>query len=214
MSSKIFSKSDLGKIKRAVMSAEAKSSVEIVPVFDQMSDEYNEASYIGAVYGSLLTVLSLLAYSFLNEWEYLGASYTLGIICLGFIWGALLPFLSLPIKRFLMSKKILQLRSRQRAYQHFLKYNVFNTKDRTGVLIHLSMFEHSINIIGDEGINKLVDQSIWDTMIKDISEHIQKGEKVVGIVNTIEKCGKILVDAGLGQHEEASNELEDDLRSD
>lgn len=78
------------------------------------------------------------------------------------------------------------------AFNAFYKHGLNKTKDKTGVLIFLSVEEHRIQILADEGINKEIDQSVWNGMVTNIAENIRSGHAGKGICEVVQKVGKIL----------------------
>ncbi len=58
---------------------------------------------------------------------------------------------------------------RELAIQEFIILEMHKTKDRTGVLIHILVNERKFEIIADEGINKKIEEHMWN----DIKEHMR-----------------------------------------
>ncbi len=81
---------------------------------------------------------------------------------------------------------------RTHAIEAFHKYGLANTKDKTGVLIFLSVKEQRIEILADEGINAKVEQKTWDQLIKKLIMSIRLGETCKGICEVVEQVGEIL----------------------
>ena len=62
----------------------------------------------------------------------------------------------------------LELRARQRAERCFLDEEVFATRDRTGILIFVAVFERQVVVMGDAGINRAVPDGAWDHVVDDV----------------------------------------------
>ncbi len=129
----------------------------------------------------------------------------------GFI-GALKSHFINPVKRFMLSQGHLDQATRKRAETAFLEEEVFNTRQRTGILIFVSFFEHEVIVMADKGISKVVDQKEWDSLVRIIIEHIKKGKITDGIVSAITRCGDILLEKGFVITPDDVNELGDELR--
>jgi putative membrane protein len=93
-----------------------------------------------------------------------------------------------------------------------MQEEVFNTRQRTGILIFVSFFEREVIVIADKGISKVVDQKDWDGIVRFIIEHIRRGKIVDGIEGAIKRCGELLLEKGFVIAPDDINELGDDLR--
>ena len=100
----------------------------------------------------------------------------------------------------------------QRAETSFLQEQVFNTRQRTGIMIFVSFFEHEVIVMADKGISSVVDQKEWDKMVKNLTEHIRDNKVVEGLEIAIKRCGEILLEKGFHKSADDENELRDDLR--
>ncbi len=212
-----FSDIDLLRIKAAVKAAEAKISGEIVPVMVERSDSYSIANYKGSLVGASLAYAVMII---LDRYIIQDASHTLFydpvfiflIVILGGILGAVLPNFSDPVKRLLVARRYQDRITRQRAENAFLEEEVFNTKQRTGIMIFISFFEHEVIVMADRGISKVVDQKQWDKIVADIVTSIRDGKIVEALEEGIKQCGEILLEKGFRKTEDDVNELRDDLR--
>ena len=84
------------------------------------------------------------------------------------------------------------------------------TAGRTGVLVFVSLAEHYVEIIVDEGIAAVVDDSEWTATVEEFVAHVRRGEVARGFERTIEHCREVLwthfPDAG-GKPDELPNHL-------
>lgn len=212
-----FSERDLQRIKAAVKSAEEKISGEIVPVIVERSGNYSIANYKGSLIGASLAFLLMII---LDRYIIQDAANTLFydpvfiflIVILGGVLGAVLPNFSDPIKRLLVARQYQDIVTRQCAENAFLEEEVFNTRQRTGIMIFISFFEHEVIVMADQGISNVVDQKQWDMIVQDIIKSIRSGKIVEALENGIKQCGDILLEKGFRKTEDDTNELHDDLR--
>jgi putative membrane protein len=208
-----FSSEDLARIKAAVFEAESKISGEIVPVFVETSGTYTIANYRG---GLIAAVSAFLTIIFLDRYAQHYAIYDPLIILIVFlVAGVIGGFAShyiLPLKRRLIDQQQLDASTRVRAERAFLEQEVFNTRERTGILIFVSFFEQEVIIMADKGISKVVDQKEWDALVRLIIEGIRKNKIVDGLEAAIKRSGEILLEKGFLRAEDDTNELGDDLR--
>ena len=104
------------------------------------------------------------------------------------------------------------MRVHQRATQAFISEEVFATRDRTGILIFLSLHERRVLVLGDSGINKKVKPSDWDGIVNMIVSGIREGKTTEGMISAIRECGKLLEQHGVQRRPDDTDELSDDLR--
>jgi putative membrane protein len=209
--------SDLERIKTAVKKAEEKISGEIVPVIVDRSGDYTIALYKGSLIGASLTFITVVV---LDRFVIKDAVNTLFydpvfillVVILGGVLGAILPYFSDSIKRMLVARRYQDLVTRQTAENAFLEEEVFNTRQRTGIMIFVSFFEHEVIVMADKGISKIVDQKQWDNIVQNIIAEIKNGKIVEGLEKGITQCGEILLEKGFQKRIDDINELRDDLR--
>jgi putative membrane protein len=214
---KRFNDSDLQRIKDAVKIAEDKISGEIVPVIVERSGRYLIANYKGSLIGAALAFMTMIV---LDRYIISNASNTLFydpvfiffMVILGGVIGGLLPNFSEPVKRLLLSQVYMDLTTRQRAENAFLEEEVFNTRQRTGIMIFISFFEHEVMVMADKGISKVVEQKQWDMIVADLVAQIRAGNIIGGLEAGIKQCGDILLEKGFKKTDDDINELSDDLR--
>jgi putative membrane protein len=209
----LLSDADLEAVRAAVAEAEKRTSGEIVPYVVPVSDGYPNALWKGAAFGGLAG--PLLALAFLHLWDLWGTHLELWITvpaaagaALGFLLAAFVP----PVKRWLAGDEMLELRTRQRAEMAFLEEEVFRTRERTGILLFLSFFEHRVVVLADSGIHKLVEPGQWDGIAAGIAAGIRAGRAREALLTAIQTCGELLERHGVARRADDVNELPDELR--
>ncbi|MEM6647487.1 MAG: hypothetical protein AAF730_14680 [Bacteroidota bacterium] len=207
---------DHERIRQAVTEAEQRTSGEIVPVVVPTSETYEVALWKGALSGGLILLAVVLGLaSFYDGWGWAwaysawGSGLALAVGCLAG-WGLTR---SIPaLRRQLAGADRMALATHQRALQAFVEEEVFRTRDRTGILILLSLFEHRIEVLGDEGINQAVDADDWVAIVDHIRAGIRSGRATDHLVEAIEMCGNLLETKGVAIKPDDTNELPDGLR--
>jgi putative membrane protein len=208
---KFFSARERELVERAVGSAEGRTSGEIVPVVVARSDEYLGASWKAATLGALAAVgvaealhLGLGMWGTSEVWIVLPAAVG---AALGFAAGAFVPWL----RRLVLSGEEMDREVRQRAVEAFVKHEVFATRERTGVLVFLSLFERRVVVLGDSGINARVKAGEWDDIVAGIVAGIKRGQPGQALVDAIGRCGDLLQREGVERRADDTNELPDRL---
>src|SRR5690606_24888937 len=118
-----------------------------------------------------------------------------GIVCTallaGFL-GALLTRVLPSLRRAMTGAERLSRMAKLQAYRTFVDEEVFVTDRRTGILIFVSAFEHRVEVMADEGINSVVAQDAWNTIVADMTRLLRDGKVADGFENAIRQCGAIL----------------------
>jgi len=74
----------------------------------------------------------------------------------------------------------------------FQKLGIHNTKSRNGVLIYIAHDDRQFAIIGDAGINNVVEDNFWDAVKEEMKQHFVKGNFAEGIAKGIHLAGEAL----------------------
>lgn len=208
-----FTEEEKAAIKNAVMEAEKKTSGEIVPFFVSSSDDYEESNLRAAITLSLLALGIAAVLSFTWNLPFVITPWEVALFTI--VLGAIGYFLSKSIdsvRRLFTPGDVMQLKVEERAMREFLADEIFATENRTGILIMVSHFEHMVDVFGDSGINKKVQKEDWLEVVQLVVAGIKAGDPAKGIIDGIERCGELLVAAGVDKPSGNPNELSDDIR--
>ncbi len=80
----------------------------------------------------------------------------------------------------------------ERAQEVFYTLKMENTRNRNGVLFYVGVEDHSFVILGDKGINDLVETDFWDKTKDVVISHFKNGQNKQGLVQGILKAGNKL----------------------
>ncbi len=211
-----FSKAELESIKKAVSEAEQRTSGEIVPYFIKQSDSYDVAVWRGA---SMMAIIATGAAGLTAQlydgwglgWLYSGQGMAFLILAAGAV-GALIGAFAPPVKRYLAGNDLLARTVHHRATRAFVEEEVFNTRDRTGILLFISVLERRIEVLGDEGINRRVAAEDWIDVVARIREGLRTKQVAQGLIEAIELCGKLLERRGVEIQPDDTDELSNEVR--
>ncbi len=81
---------------------------------------------------------------------------------------------------------------RRRAVKEFSTLGIHNTKDRTGVLVMVSIEERMVQVLAGNGINSVVPENTWPALVHRITDGIKAGNPVQGIVSAVAEIGTML----------------------
>ncbi len=208
-----FTHQDFEKIKAAVHEAEGKTSGEIVPYVVDHSDHYEDAEWRATILLAFLAFVILAAVRrFSDSWAPLDiVSLTLITLAAGAAGFLLVRFVP-AVKRFFAGKAQLDRRVAQRAAEAFVSEEVFDTRERTGILLFVSILERRVLVLGDKGIHTKVEQSDWHNVVQHVVAGIKTGKPADGIVDGIRHCGTLLKKRSVKRRRRDRNELSDSLR--
>jgi putative membrane protein len=206
---------DQERIREAVAKAERATSGEIVPYVVVRSGRYEVALWRGAALGTALFAAAGLtagaAYGGWGlDWIY-AAEGMLALVALGALAGALVAWWA-PVRRRLAGRRRMDESVARRAAQAFVEEEVFDTRDRTGILLFVSLFEHRLLVLGDSGINAKVGPEEWVEVVTLVRDGIRRGAPTDGLVAAIDRCGELLHRRGVEIRDDDSDELSDRVR--
>ncbi len=97
-----------------------------------------------------------------------------------------------------------------RAVALFYKLDMNKTELRNGVLIYLAVEDRQLAIIGDKGINEVVEDGFWDHIKDEMIRHFKDGQFTEGLAKGILMAGEAL-QAHFPYQQDDKNELSDDI---
>lgn len=214
-----LSEADNDRVRKAVAQAESKTSGEIVTAIIRESSDYAfyelRASLAG---GFLYYMISLFFYSdislFLQRlfWSY---SDIYPILFLGSTTALVIGLLYVAaniegVDRLIVPSRIIGKKVNRRALLFFGESGLFDTKDRTGVLIFISQREKRVELIADKGINSKVEEKAWTEVVDKLIGRLKENKMVDGLVEAVTSCGDML-EEHFPIEPDDENELTDDV---
>ena len=109
------------------------------------------------------------------------------------------------IEEFCTKKNVLD-----RAAKLFAQLKIHKTELRNGVLIYVAFRDKKFAIIGDKGINKVVEPDFWDATRDIMQEYFRRSEFTKGLIHGIEQAGAQLKKYFPYQKDDI-NELSDEI---
>lgn len=208
-----FNQQEKERIEGAIKALESESSGELVLYFAKRSDSYMEACWKSAAIlgGAVSLLIAALSYNWLLPSFITPLIIGLTITSI-MILGGVIPFLIPKLRLAYIGDRKVEQRVETKAHEVFIHEEIFNTRDRTGILIYISKFEHMIEVLGDSGINSKIEQKDWDYTVGLILNGIKNNKTADGLVQAIDNCKKLLLDNGFMVREDDTNELKDEIR--
>ena len=191
---KIFlSNDERARVETAVKEAEKLTAGEIVVMIISASYQYPLAIVIGAAAFALL--LALIFTPLAGAWLWIGGQNMW--LFLGFLTVFFILFHEIIkripwLKRFFISRKEIDDEVEEAAITNFFDQGLYRTRDQTGVLVLISVFERRVWVLADRGINAKVSESQWDDIVKMITDGIKQKRPADAICEAVEKIGELL----------------------
>ncbi len=190
---RFLSEDDRARITEAVQKAEKSTSGEIVPMVVSSSDRYPLSGVIGALGLSMPLALPgawllgpLMGMGRHDMWVFLGIESAL------FLAAYLLVDNVMWLRRLFISEQEMRDEVRTAALARFYEKGLHRTKDETGVLIYISVFEHKVWVLGDRGIHEKVGGDAWTEIVSMITDGIRNKRQGDAICRAVERAGEIL----------------------
>lgn len=178
-----LSSDEKARIAQAVRRVERTTSGELVTVIARRSDDYTLVPWIWATLLALM--LPGLLQLFGVQTPFISA-YVSQVV----LFVAVLVLLQWsPLKMRLVPNAVKLAHAQRLAREQFFTRQLHKTRDRTGVLIFVSVAEHYVEILADEGINQAVPANAWHEMVAALIAQVKAGNTAAGFIETIEACG-------------------------
>jgi putative membrane protein len=215
----LFSDAERERITEHIAEVEAHTAGEVVPYVVMQSDAYPAVRWRGAAIaiGLALAVGSLLPVAGVPSAAGVGSVVAESRILVPILFsvgviGALIAGAVPLLVRTLAGAEALDRAAHRRAMQAFVDEEVFATRDRTGILMFVSLLEHRIEVIADVGISEPVDPATWSQIAESIRDGMAAGSLADGLVDGLIRCQSILEEAGIERRADDTDELPNTIR--
>jgi putative membrane protein len=184
-----FSQADNDRISATIQEVESTTAGEIAVMVVDQSDTYPEARIMaGILFGALLALI-------MTDWFFDDSLWVFAPITaiLAVLFGWVSRFLP-GLLRFFVAVSRLETKVQERAVRAFYEKGLYNTRDDTGVLFFISLFEHKVWVLADEGIYRKISQEDLQGYAGNIAQSIKNGTAAEALCREIRNIGKILAE--------------------
>jgi putative membrane protein len=192
---KFLTAQEYEQINTAVEKAEKTTSGEIVCMVHTASYHYPMSNIIGAAALALPAALALtpiiggrLWIGTQNMWVFLS------ILAPVFILGHWVVKHTPWLKRIFISTREMAEEVEEAAVTAFFKHGLYRTKDGTGILIFISVFERRVWVLADAGIDAKVSGDHWRSVVEGITEGIRNNQAAAAICLAVDTVGRTLAE--------------------
>jgi len=197
------------RIRAAVAAAEAASGAEIVPVLVAASDRYAVADWRAAACGSWIGVATLVVFAWRDPWSSGAAWRPLAAALLGALGGFLAARIP-ALRRWLAGTLALDRAVEAGARAAFVGHAVFRTRDATGILLYVSLFERQVRVIADEGVYRAVAPEVWSRVAAEVAGRMKQAPPAEALLAAVGAAGKLVAEFGPRRRSDDRDELPDE----
>jgi putative membrane protein len=181
----LLSETDRRRVEDKIADIEKRTAGEIVVSVVGRSDDYAGPR---VAYAALLALLSAaighLIWIDLEATWFLAAQLPVAVL-------AFVVLGSPGLLRIVVPRDERCVRVEQRAERAFLERAVFDTRDRSGVLILLSELERHAVILGDRGIHERVTHVGWQRHVAHLTQRVREGRTADGLCEVLDALGEL-----------------------
>jgi len=190
---RFLSNADRKKIEACVHEAESRTRGEIVVMVTPASHHYPMAGLLGASAFALPVAVALT--------PPLGSLFWAGPFNLWIFLAVLIPLVLVfheavkrihVLRRWFIHAKEMEEEVREAAHIQFSRKGLYRTREGTGVLIYVSVFERRVWVLGDRTIDAKIPEEQWKAVAAMIIQAIQAGRPAEGICQAVAEVGRIL----------------------
>lgn len=197
------------RITTAVHAAEQRTNAEIVPMIVARSGFYREAQHRAGLVLALLSLTLLLTFDRLWipwGWHASNAAWLILATLIAYGAGSWLGTF-VPVIRLFTATERMQHKVKLRAERAFAQHAIAQTRERTGVLIMVSLLERQIYVLPDQPLFQRISVEQWSRVVQTAVNRLKMGDIVGGLCQAIEACGALLQDICPGRPDDNPNEL-------
>jgi putative membrane protein len=184
-----FSDNEKVKIAAAIKEVEKNTTGEIAVMVTDKSDSYPESNILAGLILGVLVSLIITQLFFEDSLTYFMIFFTVSSLFIGWV-SEHLPAL----KRIFISKNRLDELVREQAIQSFYEKGLYKTRDASAVFFFISLLEHKLWILADEGINSKISDYELRVYARDMADGIKQGRAAEVLCMEIGKLGDLLAE--------------------
>ena len=185
----VLSEQAIANVHAAIVAAEKRTVGEIVPVVVERSDPHPGAHWLAALtalFGGTIAFFEDIDWH--EAWVVIG--WQIGFALLGYGLSRVLP----GVQRLFTSARHARATAEEQAFQEFYGAGLHRTEAQTGVLLFVSLFEHRVVVLADEGIASQVEADQWVETDRAILAGIRSGSLEDGLVAGIQAAAELLAE--------------------
>lgn len=197
------------QINGLVAEVEAATGAQVLAAVIGKADAYPEIPWKAFAAGAAITAFAVVLDDWLRPgWVSMHSAIfdVIAILGTGAALGLLTVFIP-PFARLFLDRLRADTEARQYARSMFLERELFRTRQRTGILLLVSRFEHAVVILPDEGIRSRVNDAELDRVIAHMTPLLARGETAAALRGGLQALKTRLLDKGFGSTSADADEI-------
>ena len=204
-----LTEAERARVEAAVQAAEQHTRAEIVPLIVGRSGLYREAHHRAGLLSAVLALTASLTIEtawFPFGWHASNAVWLVGITVLAYSFGAwvgtwpgVLPLFT--------SRERMRHKVQLRAERAFAQQGLAHTRERTGLLLMVSLLERQVYILPDHALQARISVNQWQEIVASVVERLKAGDLAGGLCHGIETSGVLLARVVPSRDGDNPNEL-------
>ena len=179
-----LSEQEQARVRDAVRRAESATSGQFVTVIASASDGYR---FIPTLWAALIA-MAIPGVGLAAGYEY-EPLYALQVVS---FFSLAIFFRWMPLRMSLIPKSVKLRRASRLAREQFMTLGLHRTPNRTGVLFFVSVAEHYVEILADDGVAQVVDEIQWRQIVDEYLKAVRSGRVGEGMAIAIDQCTELM----------------------
>ncbi|WP_395665200.1 TPM domain-containing protein [Methylocella sp.] len=182
-----FTVEEQQRVNAAIAEAEKTTDGEIVCVLARASSDYLAYAVAWAALTALAVPWPLLAFTQLSVQQILLAQIVV-------FAGLYLALSRSGVGCRLVPKPVRLEHAHRAALEQFVTRGLARRRNHAAVLIFVSLAEHYVRVVADDGVAVKVDKRVWQGAVDALLAAIKSGDLAGGYVEAVKRCGVVLAE--------------------
>ena len=190
----LLTPAEAAAIESRVAKLEAERGVEVVTLLARKSDVYPEAVWKAFAFGAALCGLAVaLADLARPAWTGAALALTSVLLVLGAGAACAVAAVFVPaVTRLFLRESRIALETEQYAKAQFLDRELFATRERTAILLLVSLLERRVVILADAGLRAQVSGDDWTRVIATMTAPLRAGRRAEAVLAGLDGIDQVL----------------------
>ena len=211
MARMILTRSEESAIEARTAEVEAHTGVEVVAAVVAKSYAYPQLPWKAFALGAAIAGFTVVLVDALRpEWTtaHTALLHTVAILGTG-ATSAIVAIFAPPFARLFLRAPRRDLEVRRHAESLFVRHGLTSTRERTGILLLVSLFERKIELLPDIAFHTRVSATEWDAVVARMMPKLRAQRPVDALLEGLGALDVLLAAKGFGPRTDNRNELPD-----
>ena len=190
----LLTTAEAAAIESRVAKLEAERGIEVVTLLARKSDVYPEAVWKAFAFGAALAGMAVALADLANPaWTGAALVLTSVLLVLGAGAGCAVAAVFVPtVTRLFLRESRIALETEQYAKAQFLDRELFTTRERTTILLLVSLLERRVVILADAGLRAQATAADWQGVIGRMAAPLRAGRRGEAVLAGLDAIDELL----------------------